>query len=85
MMESTSEIRNSKLEMAASTGDRCTLLKTTVSAFFVLAILSNIGCFRGDNITFNVKMPPTITTKGGVEMVLIPAGSFGMGFRMGTQ
>src|SRR5207244_10067049 len=79
MMESTSEIRNSKLEMAASTGDRCTLLKTTVSAFFVLAILSNIGCFRGDNITFNVKMPPTITTKGGVEMVLIPAGSFGMG------
>jgi formylglycine-generating enzyme required for sulfatase activity len=28
-------------------------------------------------------MPPTVTTKGGVEMVLIPAGSFQMGRRGG--
>jgi formylglycine-generating enzyme required for sulfatase activity len=83
MMESKSEIRNAKLEMAASTCGRGTLLKPTVLAFFVIAILSNIGCFRGDNITS--KRPATITTQGGVEMVLIPAGSFQMGFRMGDH
>jgi len=31
------------------------------------------------------EMPPTITTKGGVEMVLIPAGSFQMGNARGQE
>src|SRR5216683_6255453 len=54
-------------------------------AFFILSVLCSLGCFRGANGTLDVKLPPTITSKGGIEMVLIPAGSFQMGNARGQE
>jgi formylglycine-generating enzyme required for sulfatase activity len=43
-----------------------------------------LGCQSGSSPTV-VQTQPTITTKSGVEMVLIPAGSFDMGSRHGRE
>src|SRR5262249_58657348 len=43
-----------------------------------------LGCQSGSSRTV-VQTQPTITTKSGVEMVLIPAGSFDMGSRHGRE
>ena len=44
-----------------------------------------VGCSNGGNSTSTVQTLPTITTKGGIEMVLIPAGSFEMGNQAGRE
>ena len=49
----------------------------------VLASLAVLGCNGG--ATEDAKAPATIKTKSGVEMVLIPAGSFEMGSEHGRE
>ena len=44
-------------------------------------LLASLGCSKGDPSAADAPLP-TITTKSGVEMVLIPAGSFDMGSLM---
>ena len=51
----------------------------------VLAILLSSGCQKAGTARLNANPPPTIATKGGVEMVLIPAGSFEMGSKHGRE
>ena len=41
------------------------------------------GCQKPSGV--NPAMPPTVTTKSGVEMILIPAGSFQMGNARGQE
>jgi len=54
------------------------------SRVLVLGCLGALGCGgNGDNSPAGVQGQPTITTKSGIEMVLIPAGSFEMGNRRG--
>jgi formylglycine-generating enzyme required for sulfatase activity len=48
----------------------------TVLACLLGAILALLGC---NGASDEAKMPPTITTKSGVEMIVIPAGTFRMG------
>jgi formylglycine-generating enzyme required for sulfatase activity len=43
------------------------------------------GCDRAGPARAAVEMPPTIPTKGGLEMVLIPAGTFQMGSQRGKE
>jgi formylglycine-generating enzyme required for sulfatase activity len=50
---------------------------------FVLAPLLTPGCGHGDNGAPQASPLPTVTTKSGAEMVLIPAASFEMGSRHG--
>jgi formylglycine-generating enzyme required for sulfatase activity len=50
-----------------------------------LALLASAGCERGRPIAEAVPTPPVVTTKSGIEMVLIPAGSFEMGSRHGRE
>ena len=38
-----------------------------------------------DNAVDRVETPATVTTKGGVEMVLIPGGTFEMGSKRGKE
>jgi len=56
----------------------------TLRACLVLAALAGLGCGKGVNGPTDGPAPPTITTKSGVEMVVIPAGSFEMGSRGGS-
>jgi acetoin utilization deacetylase AcuC-like enzyme/formylglycine-generating enzyme required for sulfatase activity len=49
----------------------------------VLALLALAGC-RRQGPTATTKAPQTTTTKSGIEMVLIPAGTFEMGSDKGT-
>jgi formylglycine-generating enzyme required for sulfatase activity len=53
-------------------------------ALFFLALLAGLSCSGPDERDAEAAMPPTVRTKGGVEMVLIPAGSFQMGRRQGA-
>src|SRR5712692_11027229 len=48
-----------------------------ICSTFLLSLSS--GCQKNDHTEAGANLPPTITTQGGVEMVLIPAGSFRMG------
>src|SRR5262249_45730102 len=43
------------------------------------------GCGKSDSPSAPVQMPPTIKTKSGVEMILLPAGAFEMGNRHGRE
>ena len=52
--------------------------------FLPLAGLALLGCQNSTPSTI-VSTLPTITTKSGVEMVVIPAGSFEMGSRQGRE
>ncbi len=47
--------------------------------------LVSAGCNHTGPGAADAQAPPTITTKSGVEMVLIPAGSFEMGSRHGRE
>jgi formylglycine-generating enzyme required for sulfatase activity len=57
--------------------------RTLLFAGLVTAVLLGVSCERVENSKQNAQ--PTITSKGGVEMVLIPAGSFEMGNRQGKE
>jgi formylglycine-generating enzyme required for sulfatase activity len=48
-----------------------------------LAAVSMAGCTNNDKPTVNVEPPRTVSTKSGMEMVVIPAGSFEMGSKRG--
>lgn len=50
-------------------------------AFFIAII----GCTHGGRPAAKVETPPVITTKSGIEMVVIPAGSFEMGNKKGRD
>src|SRR5260370_15769643 len=50
----------------------------------LLPVLACLSCEK-PGTQGAVDAPPTITTEGGVEMVLIPAGSFEMGSRSGKE
>jgi formylglycine-generating enzyme required for sulfatase activity len=50
-----------------------------------MAAVVAAGCTRGDLSDESSSTLPIITTKSGVEMVLIPAGSFEMGSRRGRE
>jgi formylglycine-generating enzyme required for sulfatase activity len=52
-----------------------------MSGFLILACL---GCNNGGRVpAVNVDAPKTITTKSGIDMIVIPAGSFEMGSKQG--
>jgi len=50
-----------------------------------MATLLVMGCQKTQTPTATEKTPQIITTRGGVEMVLIPAGRFPMGSRNGQE
>jgi formylglycine-generating enzyme required for sulfatase activity len=50
-----------------------------------LVLIAGLSCQNGGNPDTSRELPPTITSKGGIEMVLIPAGSFQMGNRRGKE
>jgi formylglycine-generating enzyme required for sulfatase activity len=50
-----------------------------------LTPLVSMGCAKGENGSAVAPMPPVITAKSGVPMVLIPAGSFERGSRHGRE
>ena len=51
----------------------------------VLVLLPGLGCQKVGGPGAGAEALPTITTKGGIEMVLIPAGTFTMGSRRGKE
>lgn len=52
----------------------------------VLSLLANLGCGNGGTVpAVAVKPLPAITSKSGIEMVKIPAGSFLMGSKHGRD
>src|SRR5437667_6124267 len=109
MMESKSEIRNSKFEIeeehentkhenskkasarflssfqvswfrVPSRAWRFSDSGFWISSFMIAVFLVTfLGCQKADSTRIAADLPPTIKTQGGVEMVLIPAGSFRMG------
>jgi len=54
---------------------------------YVIVLLPALACLSCEKSGQQsaADAPPTITTKGGVEMVLIPAGSFEMGSQSGKE
>ncbi len=54
-------------------------------ACLILAPLLVLGCHKVADAPVASQMPPVITTKSGIEMVRIPAGSFQMGSRNGRD
>src|SRR5438093_8345964 len=54
--------------------------QTMVLACLLVAALAESGCQRAAAPSL-----PTIPTKSGIDMVLIPAGSFAMGSRQGRE
>jgi formylglycine-generating enzyme required for sulfatase activity len=63
---------------------RC-YLRAAYVVFVFTATLAGASCERAAGPGVAVDMPPTITTQGGIEMVVIPAGSFEMGGRGGKE
>jgi formylglycine-generating enzyme required for sulfatase activity len=59
--------------------------RTTALVCTLLAPLANLGCQRAGPAPAAVATLPTVATKSGVEMVLIPAGSFEMGSKHGRE
>lgn len=56
----------------------------SLASCFLLAALAPLGCQRADGPQAAV-MPSIVTSKSGIEMVLIPAGSFEMGSQHGPD
>jgi formylglycine-generating enzyme required for sulfatase activity len=54
-----------------------------VGTIVMLPLVASLGCRNSP--TQEVQAPPTIKTKSGVEMVVIPAGSFDMGSKHGRE
>ena len=61
------------------------MMPRRVSPLLTLVILVGLGCGKAGPPAAPAKVPPTITTQSGVEMVLIPAGSFDMGNKRGRD
>src|SRR5947209_7325504 len=59
--------------------------RRTLLACLLLTPVAGLGCGKGDPSPAAVQMLPTITTKSGIEMVVIPAGPFEMGNRHGRE
>jgi formylglycine-generating enzyme required for sulfatase activity len=59
-------------------------VSSVAKAVCLIVLLAGAGCGNGGK-TVVVEMPPTITTKSGVEMVVIPAGYFEMGSKRGRE
>ncbi len=83
------ETRNQKLE-TRNQKQKKTSLWFVVSGFcFLLTafslLVSGLSCQKVGGPAAGAEMPPTITTKGGIEMVLIPAGTFQMGNPRGKE
>ncbi len=57
----------------------------SVTFCFVFLLTLSSGCQKAGSARIATNLPPTITTKGGLEMVQIPAGSFQMGRRAGKE
>jgi formylglycine-generating enzyme required for sulfatase activity len=51
----------------------------------LLAFLAGLGCGGGGSVPAPVPAASPVTTKSGIEMMLIPAGSFEMGSRRGRE
>src|SRR5437773_2502404 len=68
-------------EDGAMTGPRA---KQRMASVGSLLLLIGLGCERASPPQATGELP-TVTTHGGVEMVLIPAGSFEMGSRRGKE
>jgi formylglycine-generating enzyme len=60
-------------------------LKTPCRLLVFVVMLGCISCDKADSLGGSTAEPPTITSKGGVVMVVIPAGSFEMGSRGGKE
>jgi formylglycine-generating enzyme required for sulfatase activity len=60
-------------------------MRSALAAIFLAAIMAGISCQNNGGPGSSTSVPLTIKTKGGVEMVLIPAGSFEMGSRGGPD
>jgi formylglycine-generating enzyme required for sulfatase activity len=54
-------------------------------AGLLLITAAGVGCNTAGPASVGGPTPPTITTKSGIEMVVIPAGSFEMGSRHGRE
>jgi formylglycine-generating enzyme required for sulfatase activity len=65
--------------MPSATGRR------TLLVCLLLALPECLGCNKGGTTSTDGQALPTFTTKSGIEMVVIPAGSFEMGSRHGRQ
>ena len=57
----------------------------SVLAWLLLPSLAVLGCGPGGNSPAVVQTLPTITSKSGVTMVVVPAGSFEMGSQHGRE
>src|SRR5260370_33397673 len=55
------------------------------AAVAVSLLMPLSGCQQAGAPGGAVAVPPTIPTKGGLEMVVVPAGSFEMGNRHGKE
>src|SRR5438046_2481595 len=62
-------------------------ISAAFSVTFCCVFLLNLssGCQKVGSARIATNLPPTITTKGGLEVVLIPAGSFRMGSHSGKE
>jgi len=56
-----------------------------VPSMLVIALLLSLGCEKKTDAHEKSSVPDIIKTKSGIEMVLIPAGSFQMGSTKGAQ
>ena len=72
---------------AASRRTACALARGSRLNWLLLVFipLMGVACQRADNAVDRVETPATVTTKGGVEMVLIPGGTFEMGSKRGKE
>jgi formylglycine-generating enzyme len=55
------------------------------AGFLLLSALASFSCEKTDGPRGASEAPPTIISKGGVAMVLVPAGSFAMGNQSGKK
>src|SRR5262245_31809515 len=60
-------------------------LGLTVLPVFLALALAVGGCQKANGPDAGAPTPPAITTKGGIEMVHVPAGWFEMGHRRGKE
>jgi formylglycine-generating enzyme required for sulfatase activity len=61
----------------------CRSAQKAVLAWLILMPLASLGCGHGGRVV--LRDPVTMTTKSGIKMVVIPAGSFEMGSRHGRS
>jgi formylglycine-generating enzyme required for sulfatase activity len=64
---------------------RDTTRAAALAVCLLVGMLSATGCRPSGSPSGDPQAPPTILTKSGVKMVLLPAGSFTMGSRTGPE